>query len=712
MAMSGRVAIQECDVEVLMPSLGTLAAYAPDAGTSSLENIALQAAESGAREVTDVYVGETVFLLVVVRGPEGFPLQRVVGLLDDVRVSARPFDAETAAIAPPSPAPSGEAPPPSPSPKHASALVADMESATHVNRGIYCGLTILRESSWVNVADPTRNDEAVSVQGAGAVAAPTPRKFACKGLWVIVRSPLEPSALRDVRAITGKQRLSVSIRERKRPVMSVERSVHCSVELAARISGAQSVLVGSKVVTVHLPLDLTCRYVECAGNSARSFVSVTARNTTSDATVSIVPPYVHLSASMIVDEGEERSSAARTSDSISPRALADARSGRATDGQESIDNKVSLDEFFKFKREFGDLPEVSAEEDDDVDRFHSVGDDSPTNEPQNAQDDTGDKVICEHSRFDDFDVFIPSFGRLSRQAVHVGPREVFEFVFAISPRDNGGVFQKSGDHRLATGPPKLEPGKCFFTPIAIAWACRPRAGDDTKRGVLERQLSLQRERTLAAVLAIALRSNVAIQALHVHWTPPSLVEDIVLTFSGPPVAAARSRIYVSVTIMNQGKQNLNSATLYIQRDAFTPNAAGGHGSSGTGSDGGNEASGTGFAGADNHRPVLTAFGIAEPPLLLPLRTVIGAGPIPAGCSANVLVPCVAHGHGIATLGDVRVIDATPTSGFIPRAWRAKAEFQTFVVDPVSRLPGDPEPPVFHPESAVRMASNDMKVISL
>lgn len=785
--------MHDCEVEVIMPSLSNIADTSPSEPTR-LEDIALVAAESGAREVTDVYIGETAFILLVVRGPESARLLSAVDQLDEVSVTSQTLSVEEpdsppqasppppsspAASSLPPPTPSGQIssssalPSPSVTPAPAAAGSPSPASATGA-AGIAHGvpplglaaarevavtpaaaampparvLPILRESAWVAVADPAgRGEQSVEVAGrAGAGASPQrspPRKVVCKGLWVLFRPPPESSSFCDVMALTGRQQVSVILRERSL-VRHFSRSSRCveeAVAMANRQGASSNRLVGSKVVSVHVPLDLSFRHVTADGNDSRAFLTITARNTTSDAVLSVVPPYVNLAASAIVELDGDNSTAARTSGRVptrsppktkarghfsgatpagatpmssrvrtpsagSPQAESPGMPVRMEDVEElnNLEPKrrgLSLEDHFIFLPEFGGQPEGIADWDDEIsspsdecpdnlsiDNGHGKGDRvlmpdrlggdncPPSRDGSQFRVSTGSNVarlpsnvdsFCAGTSKDDFGVFIPSFGSRSKQAISIGPREVFEFVFAIAPKTSGQP-PLHEPYRLS---PRLEPNQSFETLVSVAWSCRPRGSVDADRSIIADKVPLQREMSSGGVLATGQRSNAAIRELSIQWSPPSWREGVIMSFAGPAVAAERSNISVSVTIVNQTTQRLNEASLVIDAPSEWPKP-----SAPTNVD----------RRSDRQNGHTYALGrphladASEEGQLLPLRTVISVGPIEPGLSTTVRVPCVVLGRGCASLGNVTVSDSAPSVGVIPQLWRARTAFKTFVSD--------------------------------
>lgn len=732
--------MQDCNVEILMPSLSNIT-DTPAVDSIALEDIALAAAESGARQVSDVYVGETVFLLVIVRAPDNETayLSRTVAALDDVSVIARPLadDPSTplAAGAKDSVAAAAAGPPVAVPPNSPRAMLAGTPTprATPAFGGDWAGedagvaLPVLRESAWVSVADPglgeggggTPGEATRGAEGGKKGGVKKLRTVVCKGMWVLVRSPPE----RGVKgpALTGRQRMCVSMREAR---------------------GGAGGLVGSKVVAVHLPLVLSCRHVTAGDNRSRAFITISARNITSDAVLSIVPPYVHLASSTVVSLDHSTSGmSARTSARTGEASGKERGDESGEDEDEVVEPVVGLEDFFSFKREVGE-DDFDGDEDDEPEfdggggnpeRFGGdrgwaddvdgdlMGPMSVLNFARESSREVSDAVT--DTNLDDFGVFIPSFGRRWRQAVSVGPREEFDFVYAITQKlsDGASLIQESGTSDV----PSLLDDEVFETSVSVAWACQPRGVGENPMNVVARNASLAREMSSGAVLATGQRSNTAVRVLSVQWAPPSLIQDVVLSFAGAAVAKAGSRIDVTVTIGNQTKLKLNAATLYLENS----DEGAAKGMSGPGRSGATAAAqacqpdSRGIAGGK----VVAATSVPLSPTsvssvgdgelqgqLVPLRTVINVGEIDAGASATVRVSCVALGRGCAALDEVLVADLAASPGVVPRLWRSDAPFKTFVIEEGESFCGELLEPAKRAsngsDEAAVMVADDLSVI--
>lgn len=808
--------MHDCDVEVLMPSLSHINDHSPSEQTP-LEDIALSAAESGAREVTDVYIGETAFLLLIVRGPDSARLLSAVDHLDEVCVSAQTLSVEEpdsppqaaahklpspSANALPPPTPSAQSPAatslPSPSPSAAPASTAGASplsgalgpsaaaprvpplglspSAAQAPAGAPAArvLPILRESAWVSVADPARGGEQagepsrVGGPGGGAPLSP-PRKVVCKGLWVLFRPPPEAASFYEVMALTGRQRLGVELREGSVAAYcrAPRMCVGDAVAKAGRLGAAPNCLVGSKVVGVHVPLDLSFRHVTAGGNDSRAFIAITARNTTSDAVLSVVPPYVNLAATTIVELDGDSSTAARTSarfrarsmdkrklntplgggvpatpasskgrtpsagalDEDSPRSASVFGELDEEDDYEPQRTRLSLEDHFSFQSQFGSLGELNSDVDSEIaSESEGLSDDGSGEEKdlKDANDSAPSGHPNANNRFqvspglnvarmasdvsglyggasqDDFGVFIPSFGKRSKQAVSIGPREVFDFVFAVTPKLSDGALALSN----YDGMPHLGANQCFETSVSVAWSCRPRGSSDSDRSIVAEKVPLQRELSSGGVLATGQRSNSAVRVLDVQWSPPSWREDVVMSFAGPSVAVDRTSISVAVTILNQTRQRLNNASLFI--DASGLGDVGKHCVSDLDL-GKHPERRKGLVDRDQRKALL---GTEKEGELLPLRTVISVGAIEAGASTTVLVSCVVLGRGCASLGAAAVADCASSAGVIPQLWRAQTTFKTFVVDQHQGSEAAASSPTRFASKKMTMITEDLSVVEL
>lgn len=322
---------------------------------------------------------------------------------------------------------------------------------------------------------------------------------------MLFRPPPEGASFNDMMALTGRQRLAVALRKRSVTayLKTPQNCVGDAVALAGRQGVAQNCLSGAKVVSVHVRLDLTFKNVTAAGNYSRAFVTIIARNTKSDVVLSVVPPYINLAATSIVELDGDISTAARTSGIIRTRSLERKKAGTPTSTLastsaekvrtpgaggcdddspvgsaaagvfEDVDDRgpqrtrVSLKDHFIFQREFGGLAEFNVDVDDELeaesedfsDEFNSGQEDEDGSSDltrssgRRSGDDThflvstvsnvarlpSDSSALGGANQEDFDVFIPSFGRRSKQAVAIGPEEVFDFVFAITPKLSDGA---------------------------------------------------------------------------------------------------------------------------------------------------------------------------------------------------------------------------------------------------------------------------------
>lgn len=630
----GRMSLHDCSVQVSLPSLAT---FGSD-GRASLEDVTLQAAGFRAREVAETYVGETVFLTVLVRGPKDFPHTReglfyTLEKLGDVRIFLS----------------SPENPPDRPGDSRDRSQRASNLSTQSIP-GIppthSRSLPVLRESEWVAVDDPS----AIAVPNA-ASPEPAARAALCKGLWILVRTPPEVSGLTDVLSIAGKQSLSVVLRERTAPSDAWVSRASVAISRASRMYGKPLALTASKSLMIHLPLDITCQQVVAGGSAAKSFVCIAARNSTDDATLSVVPPFIHISASKIVRDRRRGKQMSSLDDLLDPE-----------DDLPTFDINTGtyLDEVYAFAPLF-EQKQSSAKQLTSPHRVNERLSRRPsTKQGANCDNPTIDAVVAEEedisgqesetstSSDDDLGLFIPSFKSAQSRAITLGPREVFNFVYAIVPKGSvqRGNGEKTTDEDQSTSSslaalPKLAAGTCFETSVAVAWSCNPRDTSEAAREALTNKKMLDRAYSSGGVLAMGERSRVAVRVTAVQWRPPALIEDVVITFAGPTSVPVRSQFSITVGILNQGKKHLNEATLFIQK------------------------------GASNS-------GCRH--LLTPLRTAISLGRVSARTSTRVELFCVALHCGTLSLGDVRVVDfggGVDTKGSV---WCAENSFEVFVVD--------------------------------
>lgn len=406
-----------------------------------------------------------------------------------------------------------------------------------------------------------------------------------------------------------------------------------TIDKASRLFGKAAALVTSRQIMVNMPVQISCYHAKVADCAERSFVCVSLRNVTSDAVLSVVPPYINLNSTRIVVNSE-----------------------RGGDRGEKVEEEVtSLDERYEFVPMF-----TGAELGDDEESAGELGLDNTVRALSRQNSGAGST--------EDYGLFIPSFSYWLKRAVSLGPREVFNFVYKIAQKgssqhdvvedeaENGrsnGVRTRSNLTRddmlkIERTTRRLKPGTCLETSVAVAWKCVPNVSHDPSLSVSQEQ-ELQREMSAGGVLATGKRGNVAVCLTSVHWQPPLLLNAVVVTFSGPPMTTLGANISVSISILNQTDFDLAAATVLVQQ------------------------------------------GESSTFDLLALRTVVGVGRIASGGEATLQLPCVALRAGTVSLGPVQVVDwaAAPDSQNI---WTSQATFQVFVVDPAAKVPGDPSIP--------------------
>jgi len=76
------------------------------------------------------------------------------------------------------------------------------------------------------------------------------------------------------------------------------------------------------------------------------------------------------------------------------------------------------------------------------------------------------------------------------------------------------------------------------------------------------------------------------------------------------------------------------------------------------------------------------FDLASSNLLIPLRTGVALGRVPAGATTSLKLECVALNRGVASLGEVRVVDPSQKHG----TWVAQETYQVFVIGEGEMIP--------------------------
>lgn len=765
-------------MEVLTPSLPAFGSRAEgDLASTSLEDYALQAAESGVREVGDICIGETAFLLVVVRGHDASALWQAVNRLGNPCVSALPLESATdqptntrASTTPAAPAPSrlsstagdvhaeepatsdctvSQAPvsrntplnsvlsaestsspnaialagvatganstPPSisqggsntlPIPTSAGTPIG-IPSKTGISAGAtsvsnpfvsprgtdeprghgewnrtqpHRGLPVLQESAWVSVTDPVPG-EPMGTPGVVATATQTPQKVLCKGVWVLVSVTTENANPGALHAITGRQTLLVTMQENSRMKSVATCEVESALELANRQAGPSGAFAAAKVVNVHMPIEMSTRYSVSPSDDSRAYVTVNVRNVTSNYALSVLPPTVELAHSTVVDADGHKSISARTSDADTPSGRVRARTAR-TYGREPTGRHVSLENHFVFRIQESEAgaPEAVLSETQEINaatETHS----SERTEQFRASDEDGPKQLPD-SRPDE-DRLVGASTSTPAEAVALGPLETYQFVFAVESKGSTQSLP-IGDTPMSTNSMSLAHGECFETQFLMCWSCRSR--DDIGHDLSMHKFSSgDTDSAQSSNKELSLRNgSIASQTVAVMWAPPSVLQDVVISFSGPPVVARLANLDITITLFNRTRHRLLAATLFINSNAAELKEM-------VKASGAPNSLLANLNGPSHCETKERMGGGIDSPGLLPLRTVISAGRIGPDESATIRVPCLAIGDGIASVGDVSVVDMAPAPGVIPRIWTASCVFETFVVDNKAPIPGDPMP---------------------
>lgn len=456
---SSRLSLQDCSVQLRIPP------PPPSTENQTLENLTLQVANAAAHDLAEAYIGETIFLIIVITPPEGSAtltniLQAALQTIGDVDATLTPVT-------------------PSASPSH---------------------LPVLRESQWT----PSTALSGLSRHGV------------CKGLWVLVRTPPQTTHSSSHLAVAGPHNLSISLHEK--PVSTLRNSpVWATIDRASRLFAKSVALNASKPLMLSMPIDIDCHQFTVSGSIDRAFVNVTARNATSDAHLSIVPPYINLVSSRIL------STSGTPSETSTPA--------------------LSLDDHYQFVPIF-ETPTIS----------QPASNDAPLTSPSQPLSRETSGASCE-----DYSLFIPSFNHWLRRAVPLGPRQVYNFVYQIVHR---GIPNPQSPNNVNTPlpPPPLHATNSVMTCIAVAWSC---ALADTPVPVPTD--ALHREMSSGAVLATGRRGNVSVHVTAIHWRPPALVRGVVVSFSGPSRAHVGARVNVAVSVLNQTARSLERACVMVQQ---------------------------------------------------------------------------------------------------------------------------------------------------
>lgn len=602
-------------MELIIPSLSSFPSpnLSHDRSTTdaTLEDLTLQAAESAPRELAEAYVGEAIFLVVTITGPASVnytceTLFQALEAFGDVNIFMGHI------------------------PQQQSSSTTPLSRARQkVISSHSCRLPVLRESTWIGSDRST-----VSVPQFQAKTAP---KMLCKGIWALVRTPPQAFDMAKMLSMAGKQDIFVSLRERSVSHSLRNSPVWASLDRASRLFGKSIALSASKPLMVNVPLDISCHHVAAGGLTGKAFVNITARNSTSDAHLLVVPPYIHVGASKVVDDP-----------SIGRRKSGSDSQASEKDKDISIGHEhgVSLDQTYEF------TPLFDFDDEDDSEMV-AIGDESPKSFSKQSRRDV--------SSSNDYGLFIPSFNQRLKKAIPLGPREIFNFVYAIVEKGNssmnnienavaglevedleeGRISTNTSKKNSSTLEPvvKLEPGKCLETCVAVAWNCNPRDVSEAAKEILDTHEPLQREMSSGGVLATGKRGNVAVHQTFVHWAPPKLTVGVVMNFAGPNSTTLGRQIMMSISVLNQSHEDLNAASLHVQQE----DAEGG-----------------------DHNG------------LLALRTVISIGRLASGSGTTLQLPCIALRTGIVSLGKVTVVEEN-TEGR-DKLWTSFCSFQVFVLD--------------------------------
>lgn len=465
--MSSRLSLHDCTLSVRIASTASIASSDPP------ETIALQALANH-RDKTEAYIGETIFLLATLTPPDAAntssdSLQRALQSYDDPHVYI------------------GSLP-------HAASLEKPS-----------CRLPILRETAWI----PARHDGG---------------HLLCRGMWALVRSPLQPSHASRALAMAGRQNLVLSLRERDVPNLK-NSSVWATIDRASRLFGKSVALYATRYVLLSMPIEISCQCVSVENSLDKTLINVTARNSTGDAYLSVVPPYINVSSSRIVAQSSAENSHGRS---------------------------VPLDHLYEFVL-------LTDDESDD---------DSTLTNLYNNRDMAVSKQSSEQS-CEDYGLFIPSFNHLIRHAATLGPREVYNFVYRIIEKRAHTAPQGEGQDRedKSQSPPwkayKLTAEQCVQTSVAVAWNCSPR--DDNNLSVYSGE-TVTREMSAGGILAAGKRSTVAVHVTSINWRPAVLLMSLLVSISGPDTAVLGNRICISIRVVNQTDFDLRKVRVKLQQD--------------------------------------------------------------------------------------------------------------------------------------------------
>lgn len=527
MSASSRLSLHDCKVQIRIPLLSAEEKKdAPDLQT-------LHAVSKNKRDLSEAYIGSSIFVVVTVSPPNpshaSSTLIHALEALGDLQV----FLAESGV---------------------ATSKRKDQSAVR---------LPILRESAWC--------------PGPGLIA---------KGLWALVRSPPSSTDADRVLAAAGRHDVMITLRERSVPVAARNSPVWATIDRAGRLFAKSVVMRAIRPIMLAMPIQISCHTLNVSGSADRIIVSVSARNATAEAYLSVMPPYINVGSSRLVNEND----------------------------REGVDGiPVQLDGQYDILP----LSNIGGNSDDDFDR---------------KVEDTTKLSREESDGRDDYGLLIPSFNSLMRDAVSLGPREIYNFAYTVSKKavsdatedlseeTNVDAAQMSDSWRVPSG-------KCLRTNVAIAWSCS--LSKDGEDNIDESSPNLSREMSAGGVLATGRRGNVAVHIAYVDWKPPGLMEGVIVKFAGPRSAAVGNTIHVSMSILNQTERHLGKVCVRLQQDAKS------HG-------------------------------------LLALRTVIIVGGIARGMETSLQLPCIPVQSGKLGLGTVEIVteddDAITT-------WTTESEYQ-------------------------------------
>ena len=343
-----------------------------------------------------------------------------------------------------------------------------------------------------------------------------------KGLWVLVRSPPSSSDVDRVLAVAGRHDVMVSLRERSVPVAARNSPVWATIDRAGRMFAKSVVLKATRPIMLVMPLAFSCHAVNVSGSADRIIFSVSVRNSTADAYLSVMPPYINIGSSRMVNEN---------------------------DREGVYGSPVELDGLYEV------TPLSIATDDDDASEPFT-----PSSAELSRQESDGR---------DDYGLLIPSFSSLQKHAVPLGPRETYNFSYMVVTKPVGTDTEELADGKSTESGSKLlnwkiPRGKCLRTNVAITWSCSLSKDGENSFGTVDNTFS--REMSAAGVLAAGQRANVAVHAAFVDWHPPGLLEGVLVKLSGPRSATIGSTVPVSMTIMNQTDADLERVCVRLQQD--------------------------------------------------------------------------------------------------------------------------------------------------